>query len=269
MLLACAQANCGLRENWGALTILGPDARSGAAEPFNTTSAVNGTCYVTGSSIKFRTGAPQADAQITLDFTPAMTLGPGARVTVGLPGFTRADAPYAAAADDGSGARARALDVAMGHVMLTDDEFRWAWNASLDVGPDKNEGQWTSLSRFDGAWTEGCCHTYAAPGFANATLTLRLRAGHYLRAGTSYSVTVVSANGIEATCGKPGGERADYTLAVAPFFSSNSSWAPRSFSYDDDTDDADGKRYRALDDDDPQYGDGDLVAHLVAHTLES
>jgi hypothetical protein len=265
------KANCGLPRNWRSFQIKGPDTQQ--KEIFNQTSGVNGTCYLTDTALSFRTGRPGENAQITIALKPAMTLGPGAKVIVNIHGFTRGDAPTlgekARRNKLGTGLGrsesewGQTLDLALGKLRLTDREFHWPWNAS-DVDA------WTSFSRFDGQWEEGCCAKRDEAGFENGTITLRVRAGEYLAAGQTYSVVVAAENGLEAVCGLAGNDPL-HTITVKPYFRTAEAYSAYddTFAYDDESDDTAGKRYIALNDDNQEFDDAAIDDVIEATTTTS
>jgi len=265
------KANCGLPRNWRSFQIKGPDTQQ--KEIFNQTSGVNGTCYLTDTALSFRTGRPGENAQITIALKPAMTLGPGAKVIVNIHGFTRGDAPtlgekaqrngLGTGLGRGESEWGQTLDLALGKLRLTDREFYWPWNAS-DVDA------WTSFSRFDGQWEEGCCAKRDEAGFENGTITLRVRAGEYLAAGQTYSVVVAAENGLQAVCGLAGNDPL-HTITVKPYFRTAEAYSAYddTFAYDDESDDTAGKRYIALNDDNQEFDDAAIDDVIEATTTTS
>ena len=95
------------------------------------------------------------------------------------------------------------------------------------------------FSKWNSTWTEGCCYEQDKHGYGNSTLTLELKSGYNLVAGTLTEVWVAYENNIQAQCSMRANDEAR-TITIIPNRTNENDWlfpASFSFGYEDGLDD--------------------------------
>jgi len=166
--------NCGSPANSSLMRVKGfvyKDAKAQHIRPVNKSDAVDLTCYMTDTRLKFRPAIPKESAQIEVRFRSAIHLYVGDRVRVQMAGWTSGKADGIPGSDD--------------YYVAVRDDLAVIGNST-----------WLS-----GSWEEGCCYEAHRAGFLNSTLVLT--ALQYIRAGTTVEV-IVPRQQLRPQCGMPG-----------------------------------------------------------------
>ena len=166
--------NCGSPANSSLMRVKGfvyKDAKAQYIRPVNKSDAVDLTCYMTDTRLKFRPAIPKESAQIEVRFRSAIHLYVGDRVRVQMAGWTSGKADGIPGSDD--------------YYVAVRDDLAVIGNST-----------WLS-----GSWEEGCCYESHRAGFLNSTLVLT--ALQYIRAGTTVEV-IVPRQQLRPQCGMPG-----------------------------------------------------------------
>lgn len=187
--------NCGMDANSSKHRISAiavNDSAAAALRRLNASDAVEGSCYLTGTSLNFRPAIPKYTSTVRIKFISAQALQSHDQVVVKLSGFT-----------SGKAGGVPGMDMA---IAIQDGETM-AGNTS---------------KYFRGAhWREGCCYQQHSPGYENSTATFYVRDGVVINAGSEVDV-VITIGQIRPQCGLPGPYES-MTITVVPHVDNSTS----------------------------------------------